>query len=421
MCPRNLQKSEYKKSKWVFKQGEVGDRFYIITSGTAEVIRSSDGYEELLSELGEGQFFGERSLLQQEPRFASIRATSQLLRTLSISKGAFEEVLGPLESLVKTVEYKKSEIPALVQQRKTLKRQGTMGNLGKGLTQIAAPVIRRHKPQRVGETQKAKPLFDSAGAGRGKHATFEDIVKADAARKELLSLARNNSPIQSVGRLSTLPRTVIPRILRRFPTWLVLIVYVISCIACRLGLDFGDLDLVLTAFESSNPLITFMIIFYVGYCYTRYEDQFKDVENMMHAIIDACVMARVAFRDPDEVLRLWRYLNLVHISAYTFQAIGFLENYQVRTPSREGPPRREGTRRRTSLQYPRRPHRTSTNTHTHTHTHTLPPTTQFAQTTLLLNRADKAYFEAYLFLTQQYDGLFYNKNGGCGVNNTAQP
>jgi hypothetical protein len=59
----------------------------------------------------------------------------------------------------------------------------------------------------------------------------------------------------------------------------------------------------------------------------------------------------------------------VHISAYTFQAIGFLENYQVRTPSREGPPRREGTRRRTSLQYPRRPHRTSTSTNTHTHTH----------------------------------------------------
>ena len=105
LLAKTLQKSEYKKNKWVFKQGEIGDRFYIITSGTAEVIRSSDGYEELLSELGEGQFFGERSLMQQEPRFASIRATSQLLRTLSISKEAFEEVLGPLETLVKKVEY----------------------------------------------------------------------------------------------------------------------------------------------------------------------------------------------------------------------------------------------------------------------------------------------------------------------------
>lgn len=38
---------------------------------------------------------------------------------------------------------------------------------------------------------------------------------------------------------------------------------------------------------------------------------------MMHAIIDASILARVSFRDPDEVHRFWRYLNLIHCSAYT--------------------------------------------------------------------------------------------------------
>ena len=47
-----------------------------------------------------------------------------------------------------------------------------------------------------------------------------------------------------------------------------------------------------------------MIIFYVGYCYTRYTDQFKDVENMMHAIIDACVLSRAPL--PKDVYRCVR-------------------------------------------------------------------------------------------------------------------
>ena len=42
----------------------------------------------------------------------------------------------------------------------------------------------------------------------------------------------------------------------------------------------------------------------------------QDVQLIMHAINDACLAARVAFSDPDEVHRLWRYLNLLHASAY---------------------------------------------------------------------------------------------------------
>ena len=51
----------------------------------------------------------------------------------------------------------------------------------------------------------------------------------------------------------------------------------------------------------------------------------------------------------------------------------------------------------------------------------VPRAPRYAQATLLLNRADPSYFTAYQFLTQMFDGIFYNKNGGCGVNNTAQP
>ena len=73
---RRLERSTYRWKQWVFKQGDVGDRLYIITEGEARVIRSSDGHEELLKELSVGDVFGERALLKSEPRFAGVRCTS---------------------------------------------------------------------------------------------------------------------------------------------------------------------------------------------------------------------------------------------------------------------------------------------------------------------------------------------------------
>ena len=69
-----------------------------------------------------------------------------------------------------------------------------------------------------------------------------------------------------------------------------------------------------------SPPVPFLargtVVFYVGYCYNRLNQQFDDVQLIMHSICDACLAARVSFGDPDEVHRLWRYLNLLHASAY---------------------------------------------------------------------------------------------------------
>lgn len=54
-----------------------------------------------LVRLSQGAFFGERALLKHEPRFATVKALSKL-RLLSITREAFEAVLGPLEELIPT-------------------------------------------------------------------------------------------------------------------------------------------------------------------------------------------------------------------------------------------------------------------------------------------------------------------------------
>ena len=50
--------------------------------------------------------------------------------------------------------------------------------------------------------------------------------------------------------------------------------------------------------------------------YSRSNQQFDDVQLIMHSINDAVLTARVTFDDPLEVHRLWRYLNMLHIAAY---------------------------------------------------------------------------------------------------------
>ena len=62
--------------------------------------------------------------------------------------------------------------------------------------------------------------------------------------------------------------------------------------------------------------MTFMVVFYVGYCHNRYQSQLEDVQMIMHSVVDTCMLCRVAFEDKREVLRIWRYLNMAHAAAY---------------------------------------------------------------------------------------------------------
>lgn len=77
--------------KPIFREGDAGSEMYIIESGTVDIVRAAKGPDPL-AQLGPGDFFGEMSILEDQPRFASAMARTNV-RLLRIDRAAFGEVL----------------------------------------------------------------------------------------------------------------------------------------------------------------------------------------------------------------------------------------------------------------------------------------------------------------------------------------
>jgi CRP/FNR family transcriptional regulator, cyclic AMP receptor protein len=72
----------------IVREGDPGDAFFVITSGKAVV--EQDGSQ--LRELGEGDFFGEISLIDGQPRTATITATDEV-STLTLGREQFQRLI----------------------------------------------------------------------------------------------------------------------------------------------------------------------------------------------------------------------------------------------------------------------------------------------------------------------------------------
>jgi len=66
ICPKGMM---------ILQEEDPGDALFMIVSGRAKVVHlSEDGREIILDVLGQGDFFGEMALLDQEPRSANVTA-----------------------------------------------------------------------------------------------------------------------------------------------------------------------------------------------------------------------------------------------------------------------------------------------------------------------------------------------------------
>ena len=73
----------------VIRQGEAGDKFYLIRRGRASVTVAEGSGSRPLASLGEGDFFGEAALLTGNPRSATVAADGPL-EVFTLAKPDFE-------------------------------------------------------------------------------------------------------------------------------------------------------------------------------------------------------------------------------------------------------------------------------------------------------------------------------------------
>jgi putative peptide zinc metalloprotease protein len=117
-----VREETFKPGVPVVRQGDLGDRFYLIASGQAEVFREGEDHSELLATLGPLDYFGERALLENIPRTATVRAETRL-RVLSVGGTQFRKLVAPYVGA-------HSELRARLDERADLDRFGLFEALG---------------------------------------------------------------------------------------------------------------------------------------------------------------------------------------------------------------------------------------------------------------------------------------------------
>jgi len=69
-----LKHAHFQKGETIIREGEIGDRFYIIESGEVEIVHQKPGKpEKQLAVRSAGDSFGELALLQDSPRTATVK------------------------------------------------------------------------------------------------------------------------------------------------------------------------------------------------------------------------------------------------------------------------------------------------------------------------------------------------------------
>ena len=84
-----MEKTTLGKGEYAFREGDSGDRFYIIEEGTVTI----EAKGKLINRLYDGDCFGEAALIDRKPRNASVRCESAACRLLSLDTSHFSTLL----------------------------------------------------------------------------------------------------------------------------------------------------------------------------------------------------------------------------------------------------------------------------------------------------------------------------------------
>jgi transcriptional regulator with AAA-type ATPase domain len=165
----------FPKGEVIIHEGDQGDSFYHVVSGSARVFQiSEDGIDVTLNTLEPGESFGEMALLTGEPRSASVD-TKETSCFLVISKQGFEDVVA------KSPEFSLA-LSKILSSR-----------LSKGSFNIVRATASEKAYQRFVSEQRFEPAAQLVGRSRS----------IDQLRARIKTAAQNDKPVLILGESGT--------------------------------------------------------------------------------------------------------------------------------------------------------------------------------------------------------------------------
>ena len=89
---KRMERREVAPGTAIVREGDTGDRFYVVFAGMLSVSNSSMGTRDVLRP---GDYFGEVSLAMNMPRTATVTAITPAV-VASCDRATFDEILRPL-------------------------------------------------------------------------------------------------------------------------------------------------------------------------------------------------------------------------------------------------------------------------------------------------------------------------------------
>ncbi|RCK54887.1 cAMP-dependent protein kinase regulatory subunit [Candida viswanathii] len=102
-----LSTEMYHKGDKIVTEGEQGENFYLIESGTCQVYNEKLGK---IKQLSKGDYFGEVALLKDLPRQATVEALDNVI-VATLGKSGFQRLLGPAVEVLKEQDPTKTQDP----------------------------------------------------------------------------------------------------------------------------------------------------------------------------------------------------------------------------------------------------------------------------------------------------------------------
>jgi cAMP-dependent protein kinase regulator len=102
-----LETVKYPAGEKIIEEGEVGEDFFILEDGVAEVYRNDT--QGCVKTYHKGDYFGELALLNDAPRAASVIAKTNS-KVARLGKDGFARLLGSLEGIMRRNDYSVSSV-----------------------------------------------------------------------------------------------------------------------------------------------------------------------------------------------------------------------------------------------------------------------------------------------------------------------